>query len=182
MKLLLIAFLLYAGTPDTEPASVESWLIKSNATKVYSLPSARSKVKFIFKAGTPVRVDEKQGRFYRVTGLNGKEGWVFRFRLIQSADAESRGNLFSEVSGGQKIASLETESQSSIRGRSGPDVGRGERSKLRKKIVTRYAEDQNLPKETVGKVFSLEFQRTSRGSVDRFLSEEQLGEFAGSQE
>jgi len=133
MKLLLIAFLLYAGTSDTESASVESWLIKSSATKVYSLPSARSKVKFIFKAGTPVRVEEKQERFYRVTGLNGKGGWVFRFQLIRSEEAESQENFFSDVSEGeQKIESLEAESQSSIRGRSGPDLGQEDPAKLKK--------------------------------------------------
>jgi hypothetical protein len=181
-KFLLLGLLLLGETPASGPDPERNWHIKSNAVKAYFLPSARSPVKFIFKAGTPVRVDEKRDRFFLVAGPNEKGGWVFRFNLIRSEEAEGREDLFSEVSGEERIAVLEAESQSAIRGRTGPDTGQSAASKLRKGIVSRYADDRRIPRETIKEVWSMETRRVPKPDLERFLSEEDLGEFSGSNE
>lgn len=177
MKILLIGFLLFVGVSETEGTDPSAWFVKTNGTRVYSEPSAKSNILFILEAGTPVTVGELQNGFYHLIRPDGREGWAFRFNLISGAEAGERENVFSEIPTDRQVAALEAESQSSIRGRAGADVTKRPEDDVRKQVVSRYADTRRIPGGLVDRVFSWENQVTPKRSLDEFLREGNLGEY-----
>lgn len=150
----------------TRPVSAETLYAKTDDTKVMEQESARSKVVASLSAGAPVEVIVKGKQFYKVGLSNGKQGWIFKFKLSQEAPAKgSGGSGFGEVLGGRQVmAARESSSGSSIRGLS--------------PASQTYAKNKGLSPVAVQAVSDMENYRLPPKDLDAFMKEGQLGEYA----
>lgn len=162
----VFAFWLLAGLllgPAT--ARGETMYVKKSDTKMTVEASARSRVVAVLRAGTPVNVVKKSGKFYKVSA-DGKSGWVFRFRLTSKSPAASGqdGDFLDALGGNQHMAARESASGSSIRGLS--------------PVSERHARSKGISRESIEAVIQMESFKVTDAELDRFQQEGGLGEYA----
>ncbi|QPJ62980.1 MAG: SH3 domain-containing protein [Candidatus Nitronauta litoralis] len=156
--LTLGLFFLASLTPDSIWA--ETRYVKKSGTKVYKEASARSKVVELVGAGKELETSGIQGKFYKVITSSGRKGFVFKFKLGDSAP-EKGGDLASLK--GEKMAVRESSSSSSIRGLS--------------PVSEQHAQKKGISKADIQAVKDMENYGVSASEVDRFLSSRKLGEY-----
>ncbi len=142
----------------------ETWYVKSSKTKMTQKPSPRSKKVAVLSAGTPVKILKKGKRFFNIS-TNGKNGWVFKFKLTNKKPSGVQGGGgLDGLLGNQKIAAAESSSGSSIRGLS--------------PISEKHAKAHGVSEENIKAVQQMEEYSISANELDQFLSEGKLREYA----
>ncbi len=146
------------------PAWAETWYVKSSKTPMTAEPSARSKKLGYLSAGQPVNVLSTEGRFMKIS-VGGKQGYVFKFKLTQTAPASGGGGGgLDALVGDQKMAAAETSSGSSIRGLS--------------PISESYAKGKGISPANIASVKKMESFSVPESQVDQFQAEGGLGPYA----
>jgi uncharacterized protein YgiM (DUF1202 family) len=139
----------------------ETLYVKADGTELRAEDSARARIIGKLNKGTPVRVLATSDKFVKVSA-NGKEGWVFKFKLSGAApDNTSLGEI---LGGRQKMVAAESSSASSIRGLSPASEN--------------YAKTKGISAKSIAAVSQMELLEISRDEFRDFLKAGKLGEFA----
>lgn len=162
--LLISGALLLALGIGSVPAWAATWYVKSSKTPMTAEPSARSKKLGYLSAGQPVNVVGTEGKFMKVS-VGGKEGYVFKFKLTQTApEGGGGGGGLDALMGDQKMAAAETSSGSSIRGLS--------------PISESYGKGKGISPVHINSVKQMESLSIPDSQLDQFQSEGGLGPYA----
>lgn len=158
----LVATLLWVGE-----SRAETLYVKSDETKVTAEASGTSQVVFVSKAGDALEEIEKQGRFYHVRNGEGKEGWVFAFRVVPASqrkkDDSKSGDLFAALGSDRSVKENEAASQASIRGLN--------------KVAEDHAVRQGTSREFIDAVKRMETFHVTQWELESFMREGKLGEY-----
>ena len=141
------------------------WVASENA-KLKSGPKASSKTLSTLAVGTKVSVLESEHKWYRLRTTSGKEGWMYRGKLSDTAPAketEESDNLFSSMQS-SSISADEAQTSRSIRGLS--------------KETEQYAKQRKTPKvyqQALDQVLAIHI---TDKEVEIFLMKGKIGEYA----
>jgi len=143
----------------------ETFYAKKKGVKVTGKKSPLSRVVATLQKGDAVELLKKGGRHYRVRLKNGREGWVFKFKLSKKKPAVQRGSgdILAGLTGESSVTVKEARSAGSIRGL--------------KKVSKNYASLKRIDKVHVESVERMEKYKIDQNQLTKFKRSGRLGEF-----
>ena len=165
LRIWLMVGLFFIALTGVGMAQKILWVSASDA-KLKSEPGAGSSTISTLDVGTEVEVVSTEGRWYKVETNTGKDGWIYRGRLSETApvaEVSEGDDLFAGM-GGSGISSKDASTSRSIRGLS--------------KETEAYAKRQGTSADHKKSLETVLSWSVSEKSIEKFLASGKIGEYA----